>query len=148
MKSSTFLILMVLLSGGCEAPRRPGSESEYRLVSICGLYRTAANDGLWGQKVRIAGHFMTDNQTYGWIRQDCDPRDSNGIEFTRLVNLDGPGLELMKAGYAQACRDPGFCVVSAQIEVEGTLVHDPDSDYQMLIKPSRILKFDLVPGAE
>lgn len=98
---------------------------------------------LWGSFVEISGSYATDRSSYSWIRDDCVSGDSNGIQFTRMLTFEREDLELMKEGYEIVCKKRGFCVVHANIVVQGILEKAPESDFGMLLNPVKVVKFDI-----
>lgn len=133
---------------GQAAPKPPAIAQSPRLksVSLCDLPRHMESglDIRPGRAFRIEGRFFTDWHSYSYVLGRCGSGQTNGAQFTHTSNLDQPGLELLREGRERACRGAAFCVMEADFVVEGELILDRASEFGVLIRPIRFLRFALI----
>ena len=74
------------------------------------------------------------------------PNEPSALQFTRILTIDQPGLEVMTQAEKVRCGRDAFCSYSAIIVVDGVLVKSgfDESDFGILLEPINVIRFDIL----
>jgi hypothetical protein len=124
-------------------PDQPSSDAT--VVEPCDLARFAEDNGLWGAKVFVSGVYVTDRQSFGYLKGSCSEQQVSGVEFAQASVPPPAGLEIRESAVSMACRGKSFCAYRADVSVEGILVRDDGADFGVLIRPTKYLVWKIHP---
>lgn len=144
-------ILILLVVAGCSYPGRvarlqPLQPSPGTTVVVpCDLARFAEEKDLWGAKVFVTGVYVTDHQSFAYLKGNCREEQISGVELAQVPEPLPPDLKIREVAVEKACRNKSFCVYRADVAIEGILLRDDNADFGVLIRPTRYLEWSIRP---